>query len=329
MWRPPIAFVLQNMFYRCGAKLSSGKKTSTVHATVSHLGLLTLQTPEIALRLEFTHHLGKFHPLTLTECHFEICYGTTKNLTAGMQSRIPLYLTCQCHSLIWAMTISRLLQLLGCQEQGPGHAWYHAWHKEGMFCSWWRIYWRKVADHGQGMGTWQCQEASCEAFSSSHLKCQSLREAALEPAQPTVERQISVHRRVSWGRETSGQRIDLPGAGSSHGRQWQGLDSARVTTTPSMPIKSSLGRWATRSAVNRAWCISLHGRALRKGIVRLPAQGVSSTGGCHFLRRSTAMVSTQWKAVSSGFSKMDVATQTELLGKHAAVQVSGCRICHW
>lgn len=40
------------------------------------------------------------------------------------------------------------------------------------------------------------------------------------------------------------------------------------------------------------------------------------------------MVSTQWKAVSSGLSKMDVATQTELLGKHAAVQVSGCRICH-
>jgi len=39
------------------------------------------------------------------------------------------------------------------------------------------------------------------------------------------------------------------------------------------------------------------------------------------------VVSTRQNAVSSALTRMDVATQTELPRKHAAIQVSGCREC--
>ena len=54
---------------------------------------------------------------------------------------------------------------------------------------------------------------------------------------------------------------------------------------------------------------------------------MSSVGGHHPLRRRLAIVSMQQKVTSSALARMDVATQTELPRKHAAVQVSGCRGC--
>lgn len=61
-----------------------------------------------------------------------------------------------------------------------------------------------------------------------------------------------------------------------------------------------------------------HGRARGKGIVNLPAQGVSSSGGRHPPRRSLAVVSTRQKAMLSALTRMDGATQRELPGKRAA-----------
>jgi len=40
------------------------------------------------------------------------------------------------------------------------------------------------------------------------------------------------------------------------------------------------------------------------------------------------MVSTRWKDASSALARKEVSTQTELSGKDAAIQVSGCRECH-
>lgn len=71
--------------------------------------------------------------------------------------------------------------------------------------------------------------------------CQSLRGAALSPAQSTVEQQILVHRGTSWGREMPGQWSDPPGAVNSHRRWWWGLGITIAPMTSPMPIKSSLG----------------------------------------------------------------------------------------
>lgn len=66
---------------------------------------------------------------------------------------------------------------------------------------------------------------------------------------------------------------------------------------------------------------------VQKGIIALPAQEVSSVSGHHPLRRTLAMVSTWQKPMFSALARMDVATQTELPQKHAAIQASGCRAC--
>jgi len=60
----------------------------------------------------------------------------------------------------------------------------------------------------------------------------------------------------------------------------------------------------------------------------LLAQEVSSRSSGGKREPSLAMVSTQQKATSSVVARKEVPTRTELPGKDAAVQVSGCRECH-
>lgn len=71
--------------------------------------------------------------------------------------------------------------------------------------------------------------------------------------------------------------------------------------------------------------VSLRGSLLRTVVITLLTQKVSSIGH-HPLRKSSSMVSTQQEATSV-FTRMDVATQTELTKKYAAIQVSDCRMC--
>lgn len=146
---------------------------------------------------------------------------------------------------------------------------------------------------------------------------QLLRGAAPVPTRPTAEWQILACGGFSWGKETPGKRRDLPEAGSSCGRCWQGLGATRATAaTPHTYKKQPYGVWVNRSTVNRAgrvwhvshdvmwqtergtlaraWCSSLHSslrrRARKKGVVTLPAQELGSIVGHHPLRRNLAMV---------------------------------------
>ncbi|KAK4808505.1 hypothetical protein QYF61_005822 [Mycteria americana] len=72
------------------------------------------------------------------------------------------------------------------------------------------------------------------------------------------------------------------------------------------------------------------GVAHQKGVVRQFAQAghAGKAKSPYQLKRGNlAVVFTRQKAMLSALTRMDVATQTELPRKHAAVQVSGCRAC--
>lgn len=123
--------------------------------------------------------------------------------------------------------------------------------------------------------------------------------------------------------------------GTEGGFLRQGNTRAAVKPTRSCQLsphlpKAAWGALVTRSAATRAdrlggaservWCGCGRGRACRKGIVTLPARGVSSTSGHHPL--SLAVVSTRQKVTASLLTRLGVTTQRELPRKRAATQVS-------
>lgn len=82
------------------------------------------------------YHLGKFFPLTQTECHFEVCLSTAKEFNCRMT-----VLHCVCAPFV-RVSFLHLGGMLGTvatslagTQQSDGHLWYHVlWHELGVFC---------------------------------------------------------------------------------------------------------------------------------------------------------------------------------------------------